>query len=184
MATMGHEIRVELDQLFDETVSLYHRLTAAATTIHRKGALSGPRRTVLIALARSGPQTVAHLARQRSQSRQRLQPLVNALVEEGLLQTLPNAMHRQSPLVAVTAKGERAVAEMRKREVTLRSGLRIASSGASVQRAAKVLRDVRVAIETQLDDLVASRSTSRRRYRPSAPRVENARGGAPRRHGA
>lgn len=162
MATMGHEIDAELDQLFDETVSLYHRLTATATKIYRKGALSGPRRTVLIALARSGPQTVAHLARQRAQSRQRLQPLVNALVEEGLLQTLPNAMHRQSLLVAVTAKGQRAVADMRKREIALRSHLRIASSRASVQRAAEVLRDVREAIETQLDDLAVSRTRARK----------------------
>ena len=151
MATLGHEITTELDQLFDETVSLYHRLTATAAKIHRKGALSGPRRTVLMVLARSGPRTVAHLARLRAQSRQRLQPLVNALVSEGLLEIRPNALHRQSPLIALTAKGERAVAGIRTRELRLRRDLRFASSRAHVRRAAEVLRDVREAIETQLN---------------------------------
>jgi len=72
--------RDPLDAVFEETVALYHRLTADAAMIHRRGALSGPRRTVLLGLARSGPQSVAHMARTRAQSRQRLQPLVNGLM--------------------------------------------------------------------------------------------------------
>src|SRR5919109_832728 len=91
--------RQELGELFDEAVALYLRLTALAATMYHHGELSGPRRTLLMALARSGPRTVAHLARARAQSRQRLQPLVNALVDEGLLATEPNPLHKQSPLV-------------------------------------------------------------------------------------
>jgi len=91
----------ELALLFDETVALYLRLTATAAAIYGQGAISGPRRTVLVALARSGPQTVAQLARARAQSRQRLQPLVNHLVREGLLELAENPAHARSPLVVL-----------------------------------------------------------------------------------
>ena len=37
-------------------------------------------RTILVALAEAGPQTVSRLARARGQARQRIQPLMNALI--------------------------------------------------------------------------------------------------------
>ena len=69
----------QLAALFDETVRLYLRLSALSTRIHGGGQLSGPRRTVLVGLARGGAQTVAQMARARAQSRQRFQPLVKCL---------------------------------------------------------------------------------------------------------
>ena len=101
--------RANLFSLFKETVALYHRLTAEASAIHRRGSLSGPRRTVLVALSQSGPQTVARLARTRAQARQRLQPLVHGLIQEGLAKAVENPMHVQSPLIVLTAKGEKEV---------------------------------------------------------------------------
>ena len=138
---------VALGGLFDETVLLYLRLSALAAHIHRKGPLSGPRRTVLVTLARSGPRTVAHMARERSQSRQRLQPLVNALIDDGLLQAMPNEAHRQSPLIALTAKGRKAVERIHRVESEGRSRLALRVSEARVQDATVVLRDVRLALE-------------------------------------
>jgi DNA-binding MarR family transcriptional regulator len=139
--------RPELGALFDETVKLYLRLTSLAATMYRRGELSGPRRTLLMALVRSGPQTVAHLARERAQSRQRLQPLVNALIDEGLLATQPNPVHKQSPIVVPTARGQKLAQEMAAHEGRLRENLRLASSRRRVTDAAEVLRDVRHALE-------------------------------------
>ena len=147
--------RPELGQLFDETVSLYLRLSALADRIYRRGELSGPRRTLLIALARSGPRTVAHLARARAQARQRLQPLVNALVEEGLLQTIPNPLHKQSHLVGLTARGEKVVRHMSEREGMFREQLQLASSSQRIVDAVEVLRDVRQALEAQAEEIVS-----------------------------
>jgi DNA-binding MarR family transcriptional regulator len=147
----------ELGGLFDATVMLYHRLTAAAEAIHRAGALSGPRRTVLSAIGRAGPHTVASLARVRGQSRQRLQPLINGLIASGLAESRPNPAHRQSPLIALTPKGTRVLATMVERERRMRAGLKPASSPASLIKATAVLRDVAVTVEQQLPALLKRR---------------------------
>lgn len=144
----------ELAALFEETVALYHRLTADAAAIHRLGSLSGPRRTVLLALARTGPQTVAHMARARAQSRQRFQPLVNALMADGLIEPQRNPMHKRSHRMALTAKGRTAVKRMVRTESALRSRLELTSPSRRVGRAAAVLREVRLALETQMPQLL------------------------------
>jgi DNA-binding MarR family transcriptional regulator len=146
--------RPELGELFDEAVTLYLRLTAIAATMYRRGQLSGPRRTLLRVLARSGPRTVAHLARARAQSRQRLQPLVNALIDEGLLGTQPNPWHKQSPLVLLTSRGQRLAQEIAEREGLLREKLVLASSRRRVVQAVEVLRDVHEALERQAGALL------------------------------
>lgn len=146
--------RPELGELFDEAVALYLRLTALAATMYHRGELSGPRRTVLRALARSGPRTVAHLARARAQSRQRLQPLVNGLIDEGLVSTQPNPMHKQSPFVVLTARGQKVAREIGEYEGRLREELQLTSSRRRVVQAVHVLRDVRQALEQQAGALL------------------------------
>ena len=140
----------ELARLFDETVLLYLRLTALAARLHGAGPLSGPRRTVLAGLADSGPQTVAQMARVRAQSRQRFQPLINALIADGLVEATPNPAHRQSPLMVITAKGRRTVARMRAVEAKGRRQMQVAVSARQVAAAAAVLSDVRRDLERVL----------------------------------
>src|SRR5688572_4970632 len=92
-AAARRDLRNELPAiaaLCDENVLFYLRLSELAAKIHRQGPLSGPRRTILAGLARSGPRTVAHMARDRGQARQRIQPVVNSLIDDGLLQAAPN----------------------------------------------------------------------------------------------
>lgn len=151
---MAHTTRgAELGVLFRETVALYLRLTADAAAIHRRGAVSGPRRTVLSALA-SGPQTVSQLARQRSLSRQRLQPLVNALMRDGLVKAVPNPAHKRSPLMTLTPEGQRQERRMLSRENAFRAGLKPKSSAADIAKAAAVLRDVRETLIEQMPALL------------------------------
>ena len=140
----------ELDGLFDETVRVYLRLSAVAVKMHHKGQLSGPRRTVLLGLARSGPQTVAQMARQREQSRQRFQPLVNGLLAEGLVRAIPNPAHKQSPLIALTPKGRATVERIRQIERAWRPRLHIDASKARLKNTVDVMRLIRAALERVL----------------------------------
>lgn len=140
----------ELDELFDESVRVYLRLSAVAARMHGRGPLSGPRRTVLLGLARSGPQTVAQMARQREQSRQRFQPLVNALMADGLLHAIPNPAHRQSPLIDLTPKGRTTVQRIRQIEAAWRPRLNLAVSKARLKDTVDVMRQLRAALELLL----------------------------------
>jgi DNA-binding MarR family transcriptional regulator len=148
----GDERGREISELFDESVRFYLRLSALAAKMHGDGPLSGPRRTVLVSLHRSGPRTVAQLAREREQSRQRFQPLVNALIADGLLQAAPNAAHRQSPLIVLTAKGRRAVQRIHAVEQAWRPRLDVTIPKARLTDATAVLREVRSGLERLLRD--------------------------------
>jgi DNA-binding MarR family transcriptional regulator len=155
----------ELGVLFDECVLLYLRLTALAAKIHRNGPLSGPRRTVLAGLAESGPQTVAQMARRRAQSRQRFQPLVNALIADGMLQAIPNAAHKLSPLIVLTPRGRKAVGRMQQIEQAGRSSLKLRATAAKIAEGVTVVREVRVALEGMLADPATGRIRSNARTR-------------------
>lgn len=152
--TAGKQQREQLSLLFKETVSLYWRLSADASAIYGLGDLSGPRRTLLLSLAEGGPQTVARLARGRGQSRQRLQPLVNALLDEGSLLAVANPMHKRSPLIMLTTNGEKRVRDILKTEGALMARLRLATPTRKLTEAAAVLREVRQMLEEQLPALL------------------------------
>ncbi len=143
----GDEWWRELSELFDESVRFYLRLSAVAAQMHGEGPLSGPRRPVLVSLHRSGPRTVAQLARERAQPRQRFQPLVNALVADGLLQAVPNLAHKQSPLIVLTAKGRHMVRRIHATERAWRPRLDVTIPKARVTAATAVLREVRLGLE-------------------------------------
>jgi DNA-binding MarR family transcriptional regulator len=159
----GDEWWRELGEFFEESVRVYLRLTALAARMHGKGPLSGPRRTVLIGLARSGPRTVAQLAREREQPRQRFQPLVNALMADGLLEAVPNPAHRQSPLIALTPKGQRTVRRIQRTEVEWRPRVNVPVSTARLKGTVAVMQLVRGELERLLHDSDSPAHRGRRR---------------------
>jgi DNA-binding MarR family transcriptional regulator len=142
----------EIAALCDENVRFYLQMSALATKIHGKGALSGPRRTILAGLAQSGPRTVAQMARDRQQARQRIQPIVNALIEEGLLESAENAAHKHSPLIVVTPRGLKEVERVHRIEREWRARGRFELPRAKVNQAIEVLRTVRLEMERLLQD--------------------------------
>jgi DNA-binding MarR family transcriptional regulator len=148
----GDEWWRELSELFDVNVRFYLKLSAVAAKMFGAGPLSGPRRTILVGLHRSGPRTVAHMAREREQSRQRFQPLVNALIADGLLVALPNVAHKQSPLIALTPRGRRAVNRFLAIERSWRPRLDLRIARTRLARATGVLREVRAGLERLLRD--------------------------------
>lgn len=76
-----------------------------------------PLRAVLERLAADGPQPVPQIARSLWLSRQFVQRLVDEAVALGLVELRPNPAHRRSRLVALTAAGEHAFAEIHAAEL-------------------------------------------------------------------
>lgn len=107
-----------LREWIDEIRSCFHQLGAAATDIHSAIHLTGAGRAVLESLVRFGDQTVPQMASARPVSRQHIQTIVDALIEDGLVESVANPAHRRSSLIALTAKGRRtmAAATVRERE--------------------------------------------------------------------
>src|SRR5687768_12419919 len=139
---MTGEAKVELARLLEEVVRFYLSLTHTATLMYRRGEVSGPRRTLLVMLSRTGPMTVAQIARARHEARLRVQPLVNGLVSEGALAYAQNPAHKRSPFVKLTPKGEKVVKHISDLENTLRARLKLDMSAAAMTAAAHVLRRV------------------------------------------
>lgn len=101
-----------MQAVVDETIALYQWLAWVADRLYDEGAKGATRRWVLRRLAREGPRTVSALAKIRAVRRQSLQPVVDALVGEGLVSLAPNPRHARARLVALTRRGESLVAAL------------------------------------------------------------------------
>jgi DNA-binding MarR family transcriptional regulator len=133
-----------IEQLINEIRLLYQSLVKIGEEIHAGSNISMGMRAVLEFLDRNGDSTVPHMARQRRVTRQRIQILVNALLDRGLVQTRDNPASRRSPLIALSASGARTIVEMRRaegREVT------VDVCDEKIQEAAHLLARVREALE-------------------------------------
>jgi DNA-binding MarR family transcriptional regulator len=137
-------------ELFDETASLYNRLRVLAEQVHGQGEGSAGRRSILRSLDLSGPQTVPQMARVRLVSRQHVQVLVNALIDDGLLELVKNPSHKRSSIVQLSKRGKQMVAAMHKTEEEWLEQLTLDVSKKDIQRTAETLRMVRTAVEKGL----------------------------------
>lgn len=105
-----------LRQLIDETRRFFHRLKAAAESLHEADDLNAGERAVLAELADQGPRAVPEMARARPVSRQHVQVIVNRLRKRGLVEAVENPRHLRSKNLRLTAAGRAAVARFRGRE--------------------------------------------------------------------
>ena len=105
-----------VEQLINEVRLLYQSLLQMGEEIHAGSSITMGMRAVLEYLDRNGDATVHQMARARRVSRQRIQTLVNPLVEMGLVKSIRNPASKRSPLIAISRAGEKAILEMRRRE--------------------------------------------------------------------
>ena len=110
-------------------------------------AISVGRTGVLRCLIYGGPQTVPQLARSRMASRQSIQALVNALAVDAMVRFEKNPNHETSPLVHVTAAGERALLLVMKKEEALARRLTRGITNAELSAATKTLEKLCRAID-------------------------------------
>lgn len=108
-----------LGTVIDETRRLFHRLARAAEHAHADVGLTASQRAVLEALSRGGPQTVPQIARAKKVTRQHIQTIANALVEENLVETRENPAHQRSPVLVMTTDGEQCFNQVQEREQTI-----------------------------------------------------------------
>jgi DNA-binding MarR family transcriptional regulator len=137
----------ELENLVNEVRLLFHKCTQLGEQLHSARPVTIAMRGVLELLTREGPASVPAIATQRNVSRQHIQVLVNDLVALGLVRLGDNPSHKRSKLVAITGKGERLFAAMRKREAKVfESAMRRLAVG-RLRQATQTLRDVSDALE-------------------------------------
>ncbi len=142
--------RGELRAVVDETIALFHRLRWVAEQIYGAEGRGTARRGILRGLLRYGPQTVPVLAKARSVTRQNVQPVVDALLADGLVELAQNPAHARSRLVRITARGEALVREMDAIDARV---LRSAGAGlvaSDLETTARTLAALRARFETGL----------------------------------
>lgn len=130
----------EFEELATQVRRLFHRLKAIGEEIHQLGQISASHRAVLECLYRKGPQTVPAMARARPVSRQHIQKLVNALLDEELVTVLPNPGHKKSSLISLTAKGRKLFESMHEKEMQILSQLRLPVGTEDIRGATETLK--------------------------------------------
>jgi DNA-binding MarR family transcriptional regulator len=133
-----------LEELLNEVRLLYQSMVQLGEQVHAESRISMGMRGVLEYLARQGEATAPQMARDRRVSRQRIQTLVDALLEMRLVERRANPASRRSPLIALTAEGRSTIRKMRRREG---QHMRTAVPDADLGAAAAVLRGVRESLE-------------------------------------
>lgn len=104
-----------LTELVMRVFRLNGRFLEVAETLARPSGLSPARWQVLGAVLRQ-PLTVSEAARAMGLTRQSVQRLADALVEDGMAEYVPNPAHRRAKLLRATERGWAAIAVIRPRQ--------------------------------------------------------------------
>lgn len=136
------------DELIEEVVRFYHRLTALLQELHGEGETSAGQRAVLRELEKLGPRTVPEMAKVRPVSRQYIQRLVDTLHNKGEIERVDNPRHRRSHRLQLTAAGIRRLREMEDREARILQELRLPVSRARLDDTTETLASLRRFVET------------------------------------
>ena len=147
MAGRAEDVTKERELVIDEVRLLWNALVRRGEALHADEPLTMGMRAILEFLLRNGPTTVPDVARRRGVTRQHVQALVNPLLEEGLVEAVENPAHRRSPLMRLTARGERTIRRMRRREAAVLDEADPGLSRGELQRTASALRRIRRALD-------------------------------------
>ncbi|WP_163507519.1 MarR family winged helix-turn-helix transcriptional regulator [Fodinicola acaciae] len=115
-------------------------ILAAGDRIARRESLTPARWQVLGAIALAGRSlTVAQIARRMGLTRQSVHATVRRLAEQKLVELLPNADHRRSPVVQLTSTGRTAYANIDRRQAKWANELGADITIADLETADRVL---------------------------------------------
>ena len=137
--------QTQLEELLNEVRLLYQSMVQLGEEVHADTRISMGMRAVLEYLTREGDATVPHMARARRVTRQRMQTLVNALLDLGLVRRRDNPQSQRSHLIAATAAGRETIGRMRVREGRI---FRTEVTDRRLAAAVLVLQDVRQSLES------------------------------------
>lgn len=136
-----------VDQLINEIRVFYQSLVQLSEQLHGDSQISIGMRAVLEYLLNNGPSTVPTIAAQRRVSRQRIQTLVNQLMQLSLVEVLDNPASKRSPLIALSTLGRRCFSEMTAKELGLLKAVEV--SDQEVQQAYQTIVKVRLSMEAK-----------------------------------
>lgn len=139
----------DLRAIVDECIVLADRLVWLAEHIHGEEGRGAVRRGIVRGLARFGPQTVPEMARARSVTRQNLQPVVVALVREGLVERRPNPARPRSHLYAATDAGLALAQRFDRNDARVLAAVGRDLASVDVERTARTLRAIRERFEVR-----------------------------------
>jgi len=128
----------ELTRLIVATFRLQGRLLRAGDELGRGFGISNARWQVLEAVE-AQPIPVAQIARDMGLRRQGVQPTVNALEREGLVEFRDNPNHQRAKLVALSARGRAALAGVMRDQADWVNGLASEFSERDLAKAASTL---------------------------------------------
>ncbi len=137
----------EIENLLNEVRLLYHRIVQVGEQLHVDESVTLGMRAVLEFLLKNGATTVPDIARSRSVTRQHIQSLVNALLEQDLVVLEDNPLHKRSSFATLTKEGERVIRRMRKREDQLYQTTEFGVKRNELKTAARTLEHVRDALK-------------------------------------
>jgi DNA-binding MarR family transcriptional regulator len=140
-----------VETLTRQVRACFNRLGALADQLHRDVGVTGAMRSVMESLAEGGEQTVPTIARAKHVSRQHIQTLANALIERRLATSRPNQADARSPLIALTAEGQRLFTRMREREAAAFKQLTAALAGQDLDATLQTLTALRACLERTLE---------------------------------
>ena len=106
--------------------------------------VSRGRLAVLRALATAGAMTMSDIARVRHISRQGVQRLASALMEDGWVEAEPNPRHRRAPLLGLTAAGLAAYRDLARAEADRLNELARGLKADDVRAASRVVEALRI----------------------------------------
>lgn len=142
--------RGAVQAVVDETIALYQWLAWVSDELYGDDARGASRRWTLRRLMRDGPLTVAALARIRTVRRQSLQPVVDALVREELLELAPNPAHARSPLVRLTSEGIRLTERLDRIDAAVLRSVARGITDDDLATTARTLGTIRAAFGTRM----------------------------------
>lgn len=149
-ATQRPRARNTVQEVVDETVALYHWLSWVSDELYGEDARGASRRWILRRLLREGPLTTPAMARLRAVRRQSLQPVVDALVADGLVTLTANPAHARSSLVTITAEGAELAARLDRVDAAVLRAVAKGLSPDDLRTTAATLRALRTAFGTRM----------------------------------
>ncbi|MGW7537848.1 MarR family winged helix-turn-helix transcriptional regulator [Amycolatopsis sp. NPDC054798] len=138
-----------LDDIVVETFAVNGRFVRTGDAMAAKVGLTSARWQVL-GLLLDGPETVAHLARERGLRRQAVQQTVARLQAEEMVEVGPNPRDRRAPLVHLTARAKHLLDELEPIEERWATELADAIPIGDLEATLRVLRTLRGRLDEQL----------------------------------
>ena len=137
--------------LIDELIRSGSRMRSIFVHATEGSGLNAMQNAVLTAVAESrSPPTVPKIGRSLGHPRQVIQRAVNVLLDEELIETVPNPDHKRAPLLQTTAAGRKIKNEMDARAIEAADRLLTALDVAKCEQLTVELHELRSGIEAFL----------------------------------